>query len=360
MIQPLSSPHSHGAVVTEPAPTPGASIPRIAVIGCGAIARTAHLPALVKHPELVPRLVLVDHTEERARALADEFGIPRTATDYAGVLADVDGVVVTVPHHLHYRISMDCLRAGKHVLCEKPLAESPAEAREMIAAAEASGVTLSVNHTRRLYPSNRRVHQLVREGAIGKLRRIQFFWGEKFDWPAASGFYFGVGGAPHGVMLDKGPHALDLVCWWLGGKPEVVSVLDDSFGGGEAMISLALQHESCVVDAQFSFLSRYPNTFTLEGDSGRIEGSLYDFRVFDLVTPGGARRRIKLETPARSIDDFAFEMMDNFLAVIRGTERPLVPATDILDNVILIDECYARRQRYDMPWHECWRRVANA
>jgi predicted dehydrogenase len=255
---------------------------------------------------------------------------------------------------------MDCLRARKHVLCEKPLAEAPGEAREMIAAAESAGVTLSANHTRRLYPVTRRIHELVREGAIGKLRQIQFFWGEKFDWPAASGFYFGIGGAPHGVLFDKGPHALDLVCWWLGGKPEVVSCRDDSFGGGEAMVSLTLARDGCTVDAQFSFLSRYPNTFTLIGDAGRIEGSLYEFRAFDLIGKGGEVRKVKLETSARSIGDFAPIMIDNFLGVCRGTERPMVPATEALNSVILIDECYARRQRYEMPWHDAWQKVVHA
>jgi len=345
--------------VTESGPGSRASIPRIAVIGCGAIARSAHLPALVRHPDLVPHLILVDRNLDRAREVSAEFGIPRTADTYADVLDNTDGVVVTVPHHLHYQISMDCLRAKKHVLCEKPLAESPREAREMIATAKAAGVTLAVNHTRRLYPTTRRIHQMVQEGAIGKLRRITFEWGEKFDWPTVSGFYFGVGGAPHGVLFDKGPHVLDLICWWLGGKPDVVSSRDDSFGGGEAMMSLWLERNGCTAHVEVSFLSRYPNTYSLEGDLGRIEGSLYEFRAFDLIPRSGRRRKFKLDTPARSVDGFGPIMMDNFLGVIRGTEQPLVPATAVLDSVALIDECYARRQRYDMPWHEAWRRVVN-
>lgn len=340
-----------GAFVTQSA------LPRIAIIGCGAIARSFHLPALLRHPEIVPHLILVDRDAGRARELATEVGIQRTAANYSEILPDVDGVIVTVPHHLHYPISMECLRAGKHVLCEKPLAESPREAREMIAAAEAAGVTLSANHTRRLYPVTQRIHQLVQEGAIGRLKQIQFFWGEKFDWPAASGFYFGLGGAPHGVLFDKGPHALDLICWWLGGKPEVVSCRDDSFGGGEAMISLTLERNGCTVDCQFSFLSRYPNTYSLVGDAGRIDATLFEFRSFDLSTTRGGQQKIKLDTSAKSIGDFAPVMIDNFLAVIRGAARPLIPASEALDSVVLIDECYARRQRYDMPWHDSWQRV---
>lgn len=347
-----------GTVVTISVPTGSASTPRVAVIGCGAIARLMHLPGLARHPELLPHLVLVDRDLERARALAAEFGVARTADDYTRVLDDVDGVIVTVPHDLHHRISMDCLRAKKHVLCEKPLAESPDEAREMIAAAEAAGVTLGANHILRLYPVNRRIQELLREGAIGKLRRIQFAWGEKFDWPAASGFYFG-GAKAHGVLVDKGPHFLDLVCWWLGGQPEVLASRDDSFGGGEAQISIKLKLNDCTVDGEFSFLTKYSNRFVIEGDAGRIEGSIYDFQTLELVDRTGARRKIRVESPTSDISDFGNFMIDNFLAVLRGTARPAVSGADVLNSVILISECYAHRQRYDMPWHDAWSRVTN-
>ncbi len=112
------------------------------MVGCGAIARAFHVPALLRHRDAARHLILVDRDVERARALAAEFGVERTADNYLDVLPDVDGIVVTVPHHLHYRIAMDCLRAGKHVLCEKPLSEAPQEARELVAAADAAGVTL--------------------------------------------------------------------------------------------------------------------------------------------------------------------------------------------------------------------------
>jgi predicted dehydrogenase len=161
------------------------------------------------------------------------------------------------------------------------------------------------------------------------------------------------------VLFDKGPHALDLVCWWLGGKPTVVSCHDDSFGGGEAMISLVLERNGCTVACEFSFLSRYPNTYSLVGDAGRIDAALFEFKSFDLTGKDGGRQKIKLESPVKSMSEFGPVMIDNFLAVIRGAAQPLVPATEALHSVELIDECYARRQRYEMPWHDAWQRVAH-
>jgi predicted dehydrogenase len=322
-------------------------------VGCGAIARSFHLPALVRHPAVVPGLILVDPDVGRAKALASEFNVGRTATTYTEILGDVDAVIVTVPHHLHYGISLACLQAGKHVLCEKPLAESPREAREMVAAADAAGVTLCVNHVLRLYPLTRHIAEMAHDGVLGKLQRIQFAWGEKFEQPAASRFYFGGGGAsPRGVLFDKGPHVIDLICWWLGGKPDVVWCRDDSFGGGEAVSSVRLKYQECTIDLELSFLNRYSNVYSVEGDAGRIDANIYDFRSFDQTMKGGARRTVKLDSPVNSLDDFSTVMIDNFLAVARGAGKAIVPASAVLDSVALIDECYARRERFDMPWHD--------
>lgn len=104
--------------------------PRIALIGCGAIADIYHLPALAKHQEVLDKVVLVDTSVERLSGLSAKYGIHNTTQDYHSILNEVDGVIIAVPHHLHHRISMDFLAAGVPVLCEKPLAELPSEARD--------------------------------------------------------------------------------------------------------------------------------------------------------------------------------------------------------------------------------------
>jgi predicted dehydrogenase len=200
---------------------------------------------------------------------------------------------------------------------------------------------------------------MVRDGALGELRLIELFMGEKFDWPVTTGFYFGVGGAPHGVLLDKGPHALDVFCWWLGGKPEVVSHTDDSFGGGEAMVDLQLRHAGCTVNAYFSFLNRYPNTYEIRGDAGRILGSIRTVDECEFVGTNGKRKTIKAPLPAAAADGLNALLIDNFLAVVRGSAQPLIGAADVLDSVVLLDECYQKRRRFDMPWHDTWSRVAH-
>src|SRR5688500_664558 len=135
--------------------------PRVAIIGCGAIARLFHVPALARHREVVTQAAFVDPELRRAQSLAASVGATAAFTDVAEVLGQVDGAIVCVPHHLHVPVCERLLDAGIHVLCEKPLAETPDEVRALEDRARATGARLAVNNMRRAYPSMREIARIV-------------------------------------------------------------------------------------------------------------------------------------------------------------------------------------------------------
>jgi predicted dehydrogenase len=325
-------------------------VPRVAVVGCGAIAEIFHLPALAREPAVIAQAILVDPDARRAGQLAGRFGAATTATDYREVLDRVDGIVLAVPHHLHYPIALDALRQGRHVLCEKPLAEAATQVEELVKAAQAHDVSLAVNNTMRFYPSCRKVRELIQEHAIGEPLHLRFLMGEKFDWPAATGFYVGTGGARRGVLLDKGAHALDLVCWWLGGRPTLTRYQDDSCGGIEAVASVFFTHARCNGEVHLSWLSRFENSYRIEGSAGAVEGGLFEWSFIILEDRWGRRQRVPLETTAREPADFGADVMANFLDILRGKATAVVSAGAVMESISLIEECYARREPYSMPW----------
>ncbi len=324
----------------------------LAVIGCGAVAEAMHVPAIGRRPGLAGRTIFVDPDLARAESLRNRVGGLDTAADYRDVLDRVDAAYVTAPHPLHYPIAGTCLRHAVHVLCEKPLAETAAEARELVEAAEESSLTLAVNNTRRLYPAFQKVRELVESGDLGELRRFSLRWGEVFDWPAATGFYFGASGSARGVLADVGAHALDLVCWWLGGKPEIVTYADDSFGGAEAVAHLNFGFGSVEGEVRLSWLSRYENRYVVEGELGRIEGGIYDWNAATLVSASGRRTRIQVPSPARTPRRLADVLLDDFLQAVSTRSRPVVAGQDVLPSIELIEECYRRRECFEMPWLE--------
>jgi predicted dehydrogenase len=325
--------------------------PRIAIIGCGAVAEMLYLPAFAKYPSVLKNLILVDRDRERAQKLALEFDAKNFVVDYRDVLSEgVDGVIIATPSHLHYPMAMDFLANGVHVLCEKPLAESADQAREMVEQAQKTGAAILANYQRRLYASYLKVKELLADRALGEPLSIQYFEGEEFRWPTVSGFYFDTKISSRGVLLDRGAHVLDLICWWLGGKPKLISSQNDSFGGREAVAHVQFEHRRCVGEVKLSLLGKFPCVFMVRCEGGTVEGDIYDFQSV-VMTKSGRKKRLGLKSREKHYTDFGYTMVTNFLNVITKGEKPRVSGADVLDSVEWIDECYKAASRFNMPWH---------
>ena len=153
---------------------------KTAVFGTGFVGRV--------HLEGIRRLGFVDiHAigepqVEKAKQLADEFGVEKTAADYREILDDpkVQAVHVCTPNFLHFPIAKDALAAGKHVICEKPLATSAAEARQLVAAARAAGRRNATFHNLRYYPMVQQMRRMREDGDLGDILVVQGTYSQ--DW----------------------------------------------------------------------------------------------------------------------------------------------------------------------------------
>ncbi len=183
---------------------------RIGLIGCGWIApfHVAGLSDLGREGEIV---WVADPNEEQARALAREAGA-KAITDYRTGLHDIDCAFVLVPHHLHPQVTMDCLAAGCHVLLEKPIANSPAEADSIIAAAERAGKTLMVAYPHRYKKSFRLFKQIIDSGQYGKLIMLDSLMDDSVEgylaeWMTRKATLGG------GCLFSASGHQLDIMLW---------------------------------------------------------------------------------------------------------------------------------------------------
>jgi predicted dehydrogenase len=251
---------------------------------------------------------------------------------------------------------MDFLDHGAHVLCEKPLAPSAAEVDAIVARATERGLHVSVNHTRRLFSSLREIHRLLSSGDLGELRSIEYVLGEPFAWPAATEGYFGAGHGGRGVLFDTGAHIVDLVCWWMGGRPHLVDYADDSYGGTEAVARLTLRHGDAAALIHLSWLSKLRNRFRVVGARGVIEGGAYEWSSYTR-RDGTARPRVVRTDRSRTFGYFADQLLRNFTDAIAGHAAPFASAADIRPAVAVIEECYARRSRLPAPWHDAYTRL---
>lgn len=327
---------------------------RLAVVGCGAVAKIHHLPAIALS-ERVEAAVLVDADAGRARALAEQFGVPEVATDFRGLPGRVDAAVVALPNSLHAPVSIDLLRRGVHVLVEKPMAMTVRECDEMIAAAEDGHAVLAVGLDFRFFDGSLFVRDLFRDGLLGEVRRFDMRQGVIPRWPFATDFLLKKETAGGGVLADFGVHVLDLLLWWLGEWADV-EYWDDAQGGIESDCEMRLTMRSGAVGTvEISRTRNLRNTCVFEGERARLEVGVWDPDPEIKLILGGSEvhlsgRARREESAALSFTDVFVRQIDDFAAAIRERREPFVPGREGRRSQELIEECYARRRFLELPW----------
>jgi predicted dehydrogenase len=170
----------------------------------------------------------------------DQARAQRVAAKYGGAVEldwhqlirreDVEVVVVSTPPHLHAEMCIAALSAGKHVLCEKPLARTPDECRKMLEAAERHGRVLATGFNYRFYPSMRKARAILDAGVIGELDHIRSYTGYSAS-AHSQAWLHDVAIMGGGALRDNGIHLIDLTCYFLGEVEEVKGFTSDSVWG---------------------------------------------------------------------------------------------------------------------------------
>jgi predicted dehydrogenase len=190
---------------------------RIGLAGAGMIGRF-RVRALEKIPgaELV---AVADPDETLARRLIGSRDL-RLVSDGAAFADDagVDAVIVSTPPAAHESIGVACLQAGKHVLCEKPLAMSVTACEALVHAAEAGGARLATGFTLRHTPAARLARQLVDSGSIGDVDHVRAYHGHAGGNDFGPGWIVDEAVSGGGTLMDNGIHMIDLARWFLGGN----------------------------------------------------------------------------------------------------------------------------------------------
>lgn len=193
---------------------------RVGIIGAGRIAEVVHAPSLRLCADRCQVLAVASRTEEKAKAFAERWGIPRVYSEWEALLADpdVEAVVICPPSGLTYSVAKVAIAAGKHVLCEKPLGLNYAEARDLQVAAERAGITHMVAFTFRFVPGLRYLKRLVSEGHFGDIRhwRMSYFTDFMLDPATPIAWRNQRAQAGAGILADMGSHALDFARYLLG------------------------------------------------------------------------------------------------------------------------------------------------
>ena len=312
---------------------------RFGILGAARIAPDA----LIKAAQNVPDAVVVAvaaRDPKRAREFADAHKIPRVLATYDDLVNDsaLDVIYNPLPNSLHCEWTLAALRAGKHVLCEKPLASNAAEAERMTQAAAASGKILGEAFHYRYHPLADRIRALMTDGTLGRLVHVEGHFSVpipetniRFDWSLAGG-----------ATMDLGCYPLHMIRYFSGLTPRVISAkaetgpknIDiamevdlDLAGGATAKMTCAMKKDS-VINA----------TFMARGERGeiRVINPIAPQRGHQLIVKTGAGE--KTETVPG--DTTFTHQLRAFVKAVRGEAKFPTDGAEGIINMRVIDDVY--------------------
>lgn len=248
---------------------------RVAIAGLGRSGWSLHALPLKEMPDKYRVTAVMDTVAERRQEAADMFGC-RTCEIYDDLIAgdDIDIVAVASPNTFHVEQSLKALEAGKHVICEKAMANHVADADRMIDVSEKTGKILTVFQTRRYFPDVLKVREILDSGKLGRIltiRMTQHLFRRRWDWQTLTKF----GG---GELYNSGAHYLDLALLLFGEQePEVFCHLDHALTSGDAEdhVKLILRAPGApLIDIELTYSGAYTQgEWFIMGTSGGLKGS---------------------------------------------------------------------------------------
>ena len=320
---------------------------RVGIIGCGKIAQIRHIPEYAANPH-AEVCGFYDINQARAEELASKFG-GRAYASYQELLADerIDAVSVCAANHVHAEISIAALKAGKHVLCEKPMAVTLEECKAMVAAAEESGKYLMIGQNQRLAKAHSKAKELIEQGAIGKVLtfRTIFGHGGPETWsidPGRNVWFFDKTKAAMGAMADLGIHKTDMIQYVLGSRivrtQAVLTTLDkrDATGGliGVDDNAICIYHmENGVIGtmtASWTYYAAEDNTTVIYGTKGELR--LYDDPKYSVqqINADGTRVDYQIDQIQTNDNQTASGIIDLFVDCLVEKREPEISGKNVL------------------------------
>ena len=320
---------------------------RWGILSTATIARTKVIPGIQRAARC--EVVAIASRDERlARTVAAELGIPTAHGSYEALLADpsVDAVYIPLPNHLHAPWTIAAVEAGKHVLCEKPLAMTARDAERMIDAAERAGVSLMEAFMYRLHPSWVAARELLASGRIGRLTAVQSWFSYHIDDPANIRNILDAGG---GALYDIGCYCVNLSRMLFGGEPERVEgiVVRDAVNGTDIVASGVLGFGSGIASFTCSTRAEDDQRVDIYGTAGRISieipFNIPPDRPTHIHLTSGGDPPVAPDTETLTFataDPYGVEAEAFATAVLDGGPIP-VPAVDAVANLRVIERLLA-------------------
>jgi predicted dehydrogenase len=250
----------------------------------------------------------------------------------------IEAVYIALPNHLHREWTLRALEAGKHVLCEKPLALNAGEAQEMVRAARSRGLCLMEAFMYRFHPRSRRIKALIKEGAIGEPRLIRASFCFRHPDPADIRFRREMGG---GALLDVGCYGVSLSRWILGAEPVSVQAVSEIGPSGVDLTTVGILRfpEGRIGVVEACFTSALQQTFSIMGTEGAIElphDAFIPWEKDALFRLRGVDEEEGKVEVIPGVDEYQL-MVEHFADAVLGNASLDFPPEESIQNMLVLD-----------------------
>lgn len=317
----------------------------IALIGCGAIAKSFYLPALAKYRAKLSGIWLVDPSDH-ALSIAASIVPGRQAHQLVDVDDEIHMVIVATPNQLHFPLAQEALSRGAHVLIEKPFVIWPEEGRRLMETAAANNRVIAINQTRRFFPLARKLRQKINEGEFGSLKSILHREGTKLSWPFESGAAFAHGAQRTGVIMDFGVHVIDFYHYLLQPRWTLISAIHDGFRGPEGLAEIELHANDAPVSIRLSRYYPQENVARLVFERAEISFNVYDAKTYSIQSNSGKATTFVTMRASAEYGSYAEQLLLNFLAASEKRESAICDAASSLPVIEILDKIYRLARQY--------------
>lgn len=322
---------------------------RIGVLGTGVIVRDYHMLALQEHPRAEVVAAGNLHPESLER-LARDFEIPRTYTDFEVMAQDpeIDAVVIGLPNYLHAPVTIQMLEAGKHVLCEKPMAMTIAEAERMVEASQRTGCKLMIAHMWRFDHEILWLRDVVASGRLGNVFKVKSHAIWLYEGPPPGCWFVTPEFAGGGALADMGIHSIDTLHFVLGG-PKPVKVFANAGThfqdiGLDDTATVLIEYEGGIVGLveagwyhlYADGLEGYTQVYGTKGYARALPSELHTHveGVWSVTKPEMPARREQCDMP------MYHAQMEHFLECIQADKEPSPGGKEALWTMRVLEAAY--------------------
>lgn len=323
---------------------------KVGIIGCGKITQVRHIPEYLEN-ENAEIVGFFDLNKERAEELAQKYGC-KAYDSYEELIQDteIDAVSVCTANATHAEISIKALQAGKHVLCEKPMAMNLEDCELMVKAAEESGKILMLDHNQRFTKAHRKAKALLEGGEIGQVLTFKTCFGHSGPetWsiqPGKATWFFDKKKAVFGAMADLGIHKTDIISYLTGSSVKevsaVIKTLDkrdaagNMIGVDDNVICIYTMENGVIgtMTASWTYYGKEDNSTTLYGTNGVMKIYYNNMPSIVIDYKDGTSATFDMEPIQTNDSQTKTGVMDEFIDCIMNNREPEVNATVALNDM---------------------------